>query len=633
MDVRLPDGTIIRGVPDGTTREELSAKLKANGYSFEEPKAEAPETPKDKSVEAIKTATRLATPAGVVGALFSEEGRQDLKNAVMGGVRGAGSIGATVIAPFEGMEANRERRAAMDAALTELGGDTGSLPFQASKLATEVGGTWAIPGAIGGQVAKIAPRLGAAITSGGFNTGQRVVPGVMNKLADLATRGAGGAIGGGVMAGAINPDDALLGAAVGGTVPVATKIAGQVGNAVGSAVSRRSADKRAVNKLAEVLGERGSSQTVADIQTHMPRGAEDIPLSAAAITKNPELAALEQGSRLRNSPAWYDFDLKQGKAAWENVTKATSEADDIGARAGARRDNWKAAWEAASEAQKPRVWQKRMTQFGADMETALRSPDASNPNVRQVLEAINAEMDRVGPDFSLGHLQQLRANLEGKVQPMSADAFKSAPRDNPAIISIKKEMDDILNAATGGKWQKVIEGYAKDSKALHASKASQKVRNAYVDAETGRVVSPVIGADTPRVTAANLSNAMNAARMPDKSLALAPEAEQRLSATIDALRRQQMVQELKRSATAGGGSDTVSNAIQASGQAVGAPNMLMQLLGAVRQMGTGKTDEAMARLLANPDEMAMVLNRYFGPQAPNRLASVLRPAPAALADR
>lgn len=32
MDVTLPDGTVIRGVPDGTTKEQLYAKLQKNGY-------------------------------------------------------------------------------------------------------------------------------------------------------------------------------------------------------------------------------------------------------------------------------------------------------------------------------------------------------------------------------------------------------------------------------------------------------------------------------------------------------------------------------------------------------------------------------------------------------------------------
>ena len=32
MDVRLPDGTVIKNVPEGTTKAELTAKLQANGY-------------------------------------------------------------------------------------------------------------------------------------------------------------------------------------------------------------------------------------------------------------------------------------------------------------------------------------------------------------------------------------------------------------------------------------------------------------------------------------------------------------------------------------------------------------------------------------------------------------------------
>ena len=34
MDVRLPDGTVIRNVPDGTTKAQLTEKLKANGYDL-----------------------------------------------------------------------------------------------------------------------------------------------------------------------------------------------------------------------------------------------------------------------------------------------------------------------------------------------------------------------------------------------------------------------------------------------------------------------------------------------------------------------------------------------------------------------------------------------------------------------
>jgi hypothetical protein len=37
MDVRLPDGTIIKNVPDGTSKADLMAKLTANGYKSSEP--------------------------------------------------------------------------------------------------------------------------------------------------------------------------------------------------------------------------------------------------------------------------------------------------------------------------------------------------------------------------------------------------------------------------------------------------------------------------------------------------------------------------------------------------------------------------------------------------------------------
>ena len=40
MDVRLPDGTIIKGVPDNISKADLTAKLKANGYDVS--KLEAP---------------------------------------------------------------------------------------------------------------------------------------------------------------------------------------------------------------------------------------------------------------------------------------------------------------------------------------------------------------------------------------------------------------------------------------------------------------------------------------------------------------------------------------------------------------------------------------------------------------
>ncbi len=50
MDVQMPDGTLIQGVPDGMSKADLTAKLQANGYnpaggSIPQPKEPAPLAP------------------------------------------------------------------------------------------------------------------------------------------------------------------------------------------------------------------------------------------------------------------------------------------------------------------------------------------------------------------------------------------------------------------------------------------------------------------------------------------------------------------------------------------------------------------------------------------------------------
>lgn len=467
------------------------------------------------------------------------------------------------------------------------------------------------------------PRLGTAIASGGMSTGARVAPGAVNMLADIGIRSAGGALGGGAAAGLVDPSSAGFGAAIGGAVPVVAKVAGAAGRELGSAISGRMAQQKALAKVSGALGN-DASQAIADIQTYYPKGAENIPVSAAAATKNPALAVLEQGSRVKGSPTWYEFDQKQAKALFENVLKATDEAEKLGERLGQRSENWKAAWQKASEAQKPRVWANRMTQFADDLDLAAVSPDASNPAVRGVVDAIRGEIDRVGPNLNPGHLQQIRANLSGRANPMSPDAFKAAPRDSAAVKSIIKEIDDILNATTGGKWQKVIEGYAQESKSVQAAKAASKVRGAFLD-ETGRVrgVSADVGGDVAKVTEAGLGRAMDAARFPDKSLALSEPATARLEATLEAIRRQNLLQGVKRTATAGGGSDTMANAFAAqAARSGGTPNMLIQLIEGMQQIGTRKSDEALARLLSNPDELANALTFMNQQKSPNALAAL-----------
>lgn len=621
-EVTAPDGrTFEITAPDNATQDEVLAYAKAH----------APQTAKDQvENDAISKGAR-------------EKPKSTALDIIGGIARGAGSIGATLLLPIDAavdaikgdrdpnltslvtgkkpMSRNAERRAEMDAALSNLGADPDSLAFKVAKGGTEVAGTLGVGGVLANGVravagsGKAADIAATALETGGFRTGAK-----MSLPADVATRAGAGAVTGGASAALVDPHDTGTGTAIGAVLPVAVRGAAAAADAIrktvragASVVSPAAARARATEKIADALGD-DAGQTVADIQTHYPKGAEDIPLSAAAITQDARLAQLEQGSRLNNPSQWFEFDQKQGRAVFDNVLRATEESGELADRLARRQDNWRTMWATTAQSLRPRLWMARMTQFGADLEMAMRSPDASNPAVRGVLDAINTEMDRVGPAFSPAHLQQLRANLNGKVQPLSPDVFKSAPRDLPAIKSLISEMDDILNVSTGGKWQKVLETYAADSDLVRAAKAAGKVRGAFVDEATGRVrgVSLDPNGDVPKITEAGLGRALDSARMPDKSLALSGGALARLEATLDALRSQNVVQGVKRTSTAGGGSDTVPNAIAAgAAHAAGAPNLVLQLIGAARKLGTAKTDHELAALLSNPDALADALRPWL----------------------
>lgn len=222
MDVRLPDGTVIKGVPDGMSKADLTAKLKSNGYDLSKLEAKPQEE------------------TSVMGDI-----KQGAVNIGAGLVRGAGSIGSTILAPIDiakdaidgkglSLESNRQRRQAIDEGLTSLvGSDPNSLLYKGGKLGGEIAGT-AGTGSVLGNVARVAgasPTIVNALTTSGMRAGS--TPGALNMLARIG----GGAITGGAAAGLIDPEQAKMGALVGGALPPALAGAGKIGSAIGRTIS------------------------------------------------------------------------------------------------------------------------------------------------------------------------------------------------------------------------------------------------------------------------------------------------------------------------------------------------------------------------------------------------------------
>lgn len=176
------------------------------------------------------------------------EPKQDIiqqdKNVLGGLIRGAGSIGSTILYPYdrikgggreEGLRLNKERRAAIDSGLQQLiGADPESAGYKTGKIGSEVMGTAGVGNVMAKGVqalpmlSKAAPNLAPALRSGGFSVAQKATT-PLGKIGNAATRTAAGGATGYGMAGLVNPEDANKGAMWGAAMPGVVKGAGEAG--------------------------------------------------------------------------------------------------------------------------------------------------------------------------------------------------------------------------------------------------------------------------------------------------------------------------------------------------------------------------------------------------------------------
>lgn len=166
------------------------------------------------------------------------------KDLMAGAVRGAASIGTTLLAPIDaGLRAiglgdvpflgANDRRAQLDPALASLGANPDSTQYQTAKLGAEIAGTLGVGGALSNAIVRIPgaikalPTLLPAIQSGGM-----VAPGATG-VAGVAARTAGGAVNGAATAGLVNPSDTDTGMMFGAALPGVTKALGAAGRYIG----------------------------------------------------------------------------------------------------------------------------------------------------------------------------------------------------------------------------------------------------------------------------------------------------------------------------------------------------------------------------------------------------------------
>lgn len=198
---------------------------------------------------------------------------EGLKNAGMGALKGASDIGATLLWPIDATgitgRSNAERRDTLKSYFQDHA-DPESLAFKGGALGAQIAGTAGAPGVIAKGAALIPgiARLAPAIASGGFNLGGAATnSGIIN----AATRAAGGAIGGGVQAGMVDPDSAGAGVGVGAVTPGAVKLAGMAGAGIRKGLEF-GADRLMQSALKPTVDQLRSGEAKTAIQTLLEEG-------------------------------------------------------------------------------------------------------------------------------------------------------------------------------------------------------------------------------------------------------------------------------------------------------------------------------------------------------------------------
>lgn len=308
---------------------------------------------------------------------------QTLGNIAAGAVRGAGSIGATILRPFETAEENQARRRAMDEALMLMGAEPQSFAYGAGKMGSEIAGTAGVGGALAmpiKAVARFAPAVAPVATA--LETGGLVAKVAGRPVSTAALRLGTGAATGAAGATLVDPSSAGTGALVGAAVPV---VAPLVAKGAGALMD---------------IG-RGSNQLAAQIA----RESLGSPAQIAAA-RNALQQAQQQGLDLTAQQA-----LARGgviaPSAQATIEKAVKQTGTVDVRA---------AKEAAQEAAR----KSTIAAITPDMEAAVTARRAASQPLYEAADkavvAIDQQLDDVLSRMPAGTISKASeiAKMEGR---------------------------------------------------------------------------------------------------------------------------------------------------------------------------------------------------------------------------
>lgn len=313
MDVRLPDGTVIKGVPDGMSKADLIAKLQTNGYDIALLTAPSGEGMPQKRTMMQEI---MQVPAGIY------QGFKDVTDtALKGGASGIDYVRNSIDNAFAdkyGIQRSTQLnlRGSLDAAAAKQNAEY-EQTYGASTLAStgrlggNIAATLPVAGALGSGVkaistalpstARVTAPLAESIASGGFRTG------LPSGVGDITARATGGAISGAVSSGLVNPDETETGAIVSAVLPTAgAAVVKKIAQGLGwgkDLVTGKLPEIKAATIARTALGNQLPDALIA-LQS-APKGLTPAQvLERAGINADPFMA-LEAFAKKNDTQSWY----------------------------------------------------------------------------------------------------------------------------------------------------------------------------------------------------------------------------------------------------------------------------------------------------------------------------------------
>jgi hypothetical protein len=598
MDVTLPDGRVIAGVPDGITKGELMRRVGAM----------------DKQVREDRIAKLRADNPGEYDPSSAEWQRRygPGEAGVLANI-GAGiaslSQGVQQIAGMFGIgdgvsdEDVREKRRIDE----QAAGD--SWTNKGLQLAGEVGPTMAIPvGAAarplmaGGKIlwGPVSRLLGASAAGGAAGAALSPVTSDESRAANMATAGVIGAV--------------VPGA--GAAVPAGAR-------GVRKLLTEGGARTRAIEAIADAIpGSEGAAlaEKLKNYKRPTLRGESvDVPISAAQASGDARLAQKEAFSRSRPStqPGWHDFDAATNAARFDQVTGMAPSELRLERLNAVRQGRTAPMREQALQeaAQRGRFAEPVLDHVQGVLEGATGGNKAVQSVANHVRRAIGPDaVGEVTPQRMYAVRKELAEKLSGRsaIGDELGAATKEARAETTAMI---KAIDDALagGAKEGSTWGGYLSEFSNRSKPITSGRASRDILE--------KIETKPLRGTTPEVTAAGYGQAVRQFGEGKYGSKFTPEAATDAENFLQHLKQAEAASRTRKSAaTMGGGS--ITNTDQLLGAAVTkAIHSLPGVGGYASRMGEinrEAVERHMAALLQSPGALGDALRAL----PPDRLRGV-----------